>query len=863
MKRVLIWFRNIPRGWKILISIPVGFVILVSLLVLLFGDYWKAQAIALVNEQLAGELEVSEMELSWWGSFPNVSVDLRDVALITPNQDTIAVAEHVGLELDFWSLFGGTPELGRVLLERGQMNIQQDDQGKWNVLQLLAEPEDGSPSTTSLTVEEIACRDMDVEWSVGSMVSGTMHIIEGTCFVPSSPGEFGWDISSSECLVTGKDIPMIVPASMSSRGSWRDHRTSDWTTEGSLTFGGISSSWELMSDSLLGWKGAIAIPHLSQTLLESVLMEPLLGNSSSLHNDFSLNIQLQPEVMEVEWDADRGSFHLPQELSGLSQPIDGSWEGQGTLRQENNQWEWMVDQGVVKGEGWEIRGGLRPLSDSRIQWDGTAHLDASEGFIERWSDWSEEVKSDLPKKGKIHGTGQLIVDLENGIQDLSFSLRLESLQGQFDGHPYLIEADDLLIDNTHLNSDSIHIEWAGNDAKVNIRQLPWNSILAGGPVTGDIEMHARSFFVTPILSWWYALESEEATIAELLPYGSSLGLRLETNQLEWDGLQCTDVVASTKVTHNRWNITSAQAKGLEGGAHVEGSLSPGRAGWQLTLRGSADDISLPMLFATYDNFGQTLVRHDHLSGAMSMAGNLGMSWGLDGSWHGEHFTASLQTSINHGRLRELEVFDEIADYLSGHRLMAPLVDPEDLRTRLRDVEFDPVSQLIDVRGEQVRLPMTVIKSSAMNVAIEGVYGFDDNIDYTLGFALRDLRSSASDAFGEMTDDGLGNQFFLRMAGPVEEPEYSYNREAAKDHRRAAIQAEKNRILDAFKNKNNPQEQVTESPVLVPAEDPDVAPSQTPDIDAGKTEKPSLFNRGKKPREKGSDDLFNPDDEDYL
>ena len=40
----------------------------------------------------------------------------------------------------------------------------------------------------------------------------------------------------------------------------------------------------------------------------------------------------------------------------------------------------------------------------------------------------------------------------------------------------------------------------------------------------------------------------------------------------------------------------------------------------------------------------------------------------------------------------------------------------------------------------------------------GVYGFDDNIDFTLGFALRDLRSSASDAFGEMTDDGLGNQF---------------------------------------------------------------------------------------------------------
>ena len=87
-------------------AIPLVFLVLVTLMVLLFGNFWKAHAIALVNQQLAGELEVSEMDLSWWESFPDVSVDLSDIALITPNQDTVIVAEHVGLELDFWSLVG-------------------------------------------------------------------------------------------------------------------------------------------------------------------------------------------------------------------------------------------------------------------------------------------------------------------------------------------------------------------------------------------------------------------------------------------------------------------------------------------------------------------------------------------------------------------------------------------------------------------------------------------------------------------------------------------------------------------------------------------------------------------------------------
>jgi hypothetical protein len=323
-------------------------------------------------------------------------------------------------------------------------------------------------------------------------------------------------------------------------------------------------------------------------------------------------------------------------------------------------------------------------------------------------------------------------------------------------------------------------------------------------------------------------------------------------------------------------------EGLEGRAQVEGSLAPGRAGWLLSLHGTADDISLPKLFSTYNNFGQSLIRHDHLGGAVSAVGSLGMSWGLDGSWQAKDFTASLQTSVAHGRLTGLEVFDDIADYLEGHRLMAPLVDPDDLRDRLYDVAFEPVAQRIDVRAEEVWLPMTVIESSAMNVAIEGAYDFDSNIDYTLGFALRDLRAGASDAFGEMEDDGLGNQFFLRMFGKVEAPEYAYDREAARNHRRQAIQAEKARLKEALRNRNAVQDehagadQQVEAPtsprpaVSVPPSEPSDKPvdapkepdTKTPAVEQPK-DSPSLFNRRRKPKDKKSNDLFNPDDEDYL
>ena len=54
----------------------------------------------------------------------------------------------------------------------------------------------------------------------------------------------------------------------------------------------------------------------------------------------------------------------------------------------------------------------------------------------------------------------------------------------------------------------------------------------------------------------------------------------------------------------------------------------------------------------------------------------------------------------------------------------------------------------------------------------------------------------SKRFGNIQDDGLGTML-LGMDGTLNEPEYSYDREAAKAHRRKARNAEFNRIKSAI------------------------------------------------------------------
>ena len=471
--------------------------------------------------------------------------------------------------------------------------------------------------------------------------------------------------------------------------------------------------------------------------------------------------------IDATWSTSEDGFQVAPAWTGLTMAVQGSCAAKGIITYAKGQWLWAANDLRAYGPGWSIDGALRPMSSTRIEWNGSATLDANTPFDAWFPQVPQKLQSVLPVSGQITARGQLQYDTARGLRSLNGTLSLRQLMGKMNGTPYQLDAPHILVTTDQLSADSLALAWAGNVGDVAVEGLTWRTFSQGGALQGRINVNAQSVAIDPILQWWSHLELGVADEAQLLPPGSDVDIRIQSATLDWAALTCHDFVASTRVSHNRCNIRTASVKGLEGGAHVEGSLAPGRAGWVLSLRGSADDVSLPKLFSTFGNFGQSLIRHDHLGGAISTAGTLGLSWDLDGSWHAEHFTASLQTSLQHGRLTQLEVFDDIADYLQSHRLMAPLVDPDDLRDRLRDVAFEPVSQRIDVRGEEVWASMTVIESSAMNVAIEGSYDFDSNIDYTLGFALRDLRAGASDAFGKMEDDGLGNQFFLRMFGEVE------------------------------------------------------------------------------------------------
>jgi hypothetical protein len=85
----------------------------------------------------------------------------------------------------------------------------------------------------------------------------------------------------------------------------------------------------------------------------------------------------------------------------------------------------------------------------------------------------------------------------------------------------------------------------------------------------------------------------------------------------------------------------------------------------------------------------------------------------------------------------------------------------------------------------------------MDISAKGRHTFDNQIDYAIGFNLRDLLVKKDQEWTEK-DDGLGKSMYISMKGTVDQPVFEVDRELAKQMRKEAMEAEKSNVKALLK-----------------------------------------------------------------
>ncbi len=143
-----------PRLRTIVFGLAVMLLVLCfsAWLILRSDAFWRwagHRLVALVNDQVQGELTVREIEGN-----PFTGYLFKDITLTSPHGQVLR-AKTFEIRLSFLSLLTLKPVIGKLAFLQPHLTLQQDEAGTWNVTQLLP-PREGPPAQVSLPVRSLS-----------------------------------------------------------------------------------------------------------------------------------------------------------------------------------------------------------------------------------------------------------------------------------------------------------------------------------------------------------------------------------------------------------------------------------------------------------------------------------------------------------------------------------------------------------------------------------------------------------------------------------------------------------------------------------------------------------------------------------
>lgn len=183
-------------------------------------------------------------------------------------------------------------------------------------------------------------------------------------------------------------------------------------------------------------------------------------------------------------------------------------------------------------------------------------------------------------------------------------------------------------------------------------------------------------------------------------------------------------------------------------------------------------VDVNKTFIAFRNFGQNFLKAENIAGSLS--GSFSLLLPLDSllnpqigslSAEGKYILAS-GALINFEPVKQLSRFIELSE--------------------LENIHFEQMENDFFIRNNYLYIPQMQVKSSAVDLSVNGKHSFDNDYEYHVRVLLSEILSKKRNKnkktvteFGEVQDDGLGRtSMLLKVVGKGEALKVSYDMKAA-------------------------------------------------------------------------------------
>ncbi len=795
-------------------------VVLLALIILSAGSvfivlrYYEDDVIGYVAERIGKNLTtkvtVEKIDLTFWETFPYVSVRFNNVCIQSPKPfektDTLLRARSIFLSFNARDLFAGRYNIRQIKVTDAMIHPIIGKKGEKN-WEIWITQDTTQSESLHLDIRTIKFRDTGIRMeNRQALMSADLSLRKGDCEFELDNGNWMATLGLSGNIhhITKGENTLLANREFSLKSSISQEKDIFTVRDGELDVDDLPLRFdgEFVNGKSPAIRAKIEGTHVRLSdvlsLLRAETKEKL--DAYSPDGDADVVINIMGEINEGKTPKTLAHIILTNtnidhsksgtKLDNIS--LEASYEAGGKsdlLRIKSASANFGA--GVITLSG-SIANLSRPSLD--LEADASADLADLKSFLQ-WDTLSVcagQINARAHISGEIHGYGAE----QNHWQHLLVNGSLNLDEGQFQ-----VSGSDRSFTQT-----TARLELQGKNAR--IHQLSglvngsdyalkgeMNNLLPyllgnEGNLTMNGNLYSKLIDFNQLLS--KSVESQ-SDYALSIPPNLSLNLNARVDQFTLGAFEAHDISGVIHLENGSVRADPVSFRSVDGNVLARVELSPAdNATMLLQCTASLNDINIQKLFSAFDNFNQEFITAANLRGKASADVVFSAPVKPDLSMISSGIYSLIDIRIENGEIIRLNALENLADYIKKNKWVAPFVNEEKFRERMSHIRFSTLQNTIRIENEQINIPQMEIRSSAMDISARGTHTFDRKIDYSVGFNLRDILIRKEKEWEE-EDDGLGKQLFVYMKGSSDNPEFGIDKEASKSKRKQDVLDEKKNV----------------------------------------------------------------------
>lgn len=816
--------KGVLRFLKWLAGILAGLFLLITVALFAFKDDICGLVIEEVNKHLKSKVTVSEVDLAFWGSFPNLSIDFNEVFIQDSYEqstelDTLLYSKRIRLKFNPMDIWRENYTLKSIEISPGVLNMRVNSQGVNNYA-IFRTREDSLETEKAV---EINLKEVEFEGfryvynneATNQHYSTFIHemTVDGALneekFTAKAKGDVQVVTARSGSVNLVKNKPAVLEI-----GIDVDKTSGSVTIPVSTIFiAGLPFEFQGnvrekgFNFNLRGKNIRIQEAANNLALRETGEVKKFSGQGLLL---FDLNINgtadpVQPVYVDCKFGVKGGLLRDPYSGISLSDiRVDGAYSNKG-----GEEKEFLTLENIrFQTKGGPFKGNLKltHFSDPLFKGDadGTVNLGVLHSLfsipqVERL-EGAIDVHTEFTVQGIKNPSGQL----DYHIDKLNGNIQMHAVHAQLKNDHRVFEnmTGMLFLRDNEAGLQDVQLKIGQSDFKINgVFKEMVNYISGEGKLIANVEIESDQIHIEELDN-----DTKEEKIlrerAFVLPNTISGTVFLDVNTMHYDNhvfesISGNMIISERTVHFPRIEVTN-------GGAEIHGSLTIFERTPEIFVVSTqllSKDIQFHHLFKEWENFNQRVITSQNISGSVQANIQFEAPFDLRSGIISNAIEAKIGIQIDEGRLKNVDAFEEVIQSLrsSSAKLVLNKREIELLSQKLKDLRFDQLSNTFVIRDGVLTVPKMKIASSVLDIDLSGTHTFDNQIDYHFGFYLRDLKQEKESEFGVSEDDGLGISIFMRMHGSLDNPMIEWDKEARKEQTKAYNEAEKEQLKSMLKS----------------------------------------------------------------